>query len=171
VTALYTSVFKRALIGFPSEFRRHYADEMLIVFTDRCAQKRLIDRLRFTVVESVDAFVAGIQMRLSTSPLPHPALAASVVIAMIATTFALHDASTPPQSRIDFSAHDPGGAFTITILNGKPVAATMDRVPLPANRIIQEKDSIRILSSSGEVALAVAFDPARGSIAWNPRTR
>ena len=89
---------------------------------------------------------------------------------MIVTTFALHDAQLEkPAARIDFSAHDAAGLFTVTIVDGKAVAATMDNIPLPPNRIVAGADSVKLLTNDGRTAVALAFDAQRGTISWNSR--
>lgn len=120
--------------------------------------------------EALDAMVAGTRMRVEHVNAAMPALLAG--IAMIASAFALQDASfwrRDPAGRLDFNAEDPAGFFTLTLLNGKPIAATLDNVPLSSSRVVATSDTIRILRADGAVELAIAFDKEKGSIAWAPR--
>lgn len=126
-----------------------------------------------TISEVLGAAVAGTRMRFEHVNAAMPALAAGV--AMVATAFALQDASffgrRDPAGKLDFNAQDPAGAFTLTLLNGKPIAATLDNIPLSLNRLVATPDTIRILKADGAVELAIAFDREKGSIAWVPRAR
>jgi hypothetical protein len=89
--------------------------------------------------------------------------------AMVTTTLIVSDSNHGSSSRIDFSASDPSGPFTITIVDGRAVEATIDRKPLNRDRIVAERDSIRLLRDDGSTAIAVAFDADRSAIAWSPR--
>ncbi len=163
---LRESLFELGLLAFPRSFRKTYGSEMREVAHERFAELGLAAALS----EAIDASLAGTRMRFEHMNAAMPALLAGV--AMMATAFATNDASfwrRDPAGRLDFNAEDPAGAFSLTMLNGKPIAATLDHVPLSLNRLVATPDTIRILKPDGAVELAIAFDKEKGSIAWAPR--
>ncbi|HZJ00035.1 MAG TPA: hypothetical protein VFD22_05200 [Gemmatimonadaceae bacterium] len=163
---LRESLFDLGLLAFPRSFRTEYGSEMREVARERLGELGFLE----TITEVADATIAGTRMRFEHMNAAMPALLAGV--AMIATAFAMNDASfwrRDPAGRLDFNAQDPAGAFTLTVLNGKPIAATLDRVPLSLSRLVATSDTIRILKPDGAVELAIAFDRETGSIAWAPR--
>lgn len=168
MTSRRVGIFRVALKAFPEEFRDRFGEEMALVFEQRCHERGRATRSLFAAAESIDAVFCGIRMRIAGHA-RQPVLAASIVAAMLATTFALQGPNVAPQSRIDFSGHDPLGAFTITVINGKAVAATVDRIAVASDRILQAQDSIAILSPDGNVELAVHFDEKTNSISWSSR--
>jgi hypothetical protein len=162
-------LFHLALRFFPPSFRAKHGEEMMDVFSERLPELSLLESMH----EVVDVAFAGLSLRTEVAHISGPALAATLAIAMMATTFALRDArhiTSDTTPVIEFSAHDPAGLFTLSIANGRPVGATLDRVRLPMSRIVAERDSIKILAVNGDVALAVAFDPRHGQISWTPRS-
>ena len=163
---LRESLFDLGLRAFPRSFRQAYGPEMREVVRERFAELGFFA----AVSEAIDASVAGTRMRFEQMNAAMPAFLAGV--AMIATAFAIQDANFlrgDPAGRLEFNAEDPAGTFTLTLLNGKPIAATLDKVPLSLSRLVTTPDSIRILRDDGAVELAVAFDREKGSIAWAPR--
>jgi len=169
VRAIRESLFDLSLLAFPRSFREIYGAEMREVAHERLTDLSFIEG----VSEALDATIAGTRMRLENVNIHAPALFATVSVAMIATVFALGDPSflgqRDPAGRLDFNARDPAGVFTLTLLNGKPIAATIDNVPLPSERLVATADSIRIMKADGNVEVAIAFDRETGSIAWEPR--
>jgi hypothetical protein len=166
VKSVGNALFRCAILAFPRGFRETYGAEMIAVFHERSLHRTAFS----SVAESLDALAAGTRMRLEHRQLMHSAVVVTFAAAMIATTFALRDAQlAKPASRIEFSAHDAAGVFTVTVIDGRPVAATMDNISLPANRIVAEPDSIRLLAKDGRTAVALAFDAQRGAISWNSR--
>lgn len=164
--SLGNALFRFSLLAFPRGFRERYGAEMIAVFDERALHRTAFS----SVAESLDALAAGTRMRLEHGQLTHSAAVVTFAAAMIATTFALRDAQlAKPASRIEFSAHDAAGVFTVTVIDGRPVAATMDNISLPADRIVAEADSIRLLAKDGRTAVALAFDARRGAISWNSR--
>ena len=167
--AIREIMFDLGLLAFPRSFRADYGSEMREVAHERLAELTLLD----AVSEAVDATIAGTRMRLEHVNFHAPALFATVSVAMMATILALGDASffgrRDPQGRLDFNAEDPAGVFTLTLLGGKPIAASIDNVPLSLNRIVATTDSIRIMKADGAVELAIAFDRESGRITWEPR--
>ena len=163
---LRESLFDLGLLAFPRSFRREYGSEMREVARERLVELGFLE----TISEVADAAFAGTRMRFEHMNAAMPALLAGV--AMMATAFAMNDASfwrRDPAGRLDFNAKDPAGAFTLTVLNGKPIAATLDHVPLSLSRLVATSDTIRILKPDGAVELAIAFNRENGSIAWAPR--
>ena len=169
MTSIYERSFEMALAAFPKSFRESFGDEMLLVFKERVAERSVFRRGVFVGVEVADALIAGARMRLENIVVMQRTAAAYVVVAMLASTLALHNAEPTAVSRIDFRGHDPAGKFTITVINGRAISATLDGNVVPRVRIAQKSDSIRILADNGDVALAVRFDRERREIGWTPR--
>jgi hypothetical protein len=169
MTSIYERSFEMALAAFPRSFRESFRDEMLLVFRERLAERAVFRRIVFVGAEIADALIAGTRMRLENIIVMQRTAAAYVVVAMLASTLALHNAEPTAVSRIDFRGHDPAGRFTITVINGQATAATLDGIVVPRARIAQQSDSIRILADNGGVALAVRFDRDRREIGWSPR--
>jgi hypothetical protein len=61
--------------------------------------------------------------------------------------------------------------FTLTVIDGRPVGATLNKVPVSPDLIVARADSISILRPDGRTELTVAFDEATGRITWEPRAR
>jgi hypothetical protein len=169
MTPVGSTLFRLSLLAFPREFRAAYGEEMITVFTERSSNRTTAS----IVYESFDALAAGTRMRLTHVRFRNSAALVTLAAAMIATTFALRDAldvrDAKPVGRIEFSAHDAAGFFTLTVIDGRPVAATMDNIPLPRNRIVSLADSVKLLTKDGRTAIALAFDPQRASISWSSR--
>lgn len=66
------------------------------------------------------------------------------------------------------SAVDAAGEFTLTLHGGRLVAASVDRIAYPADRLVQTPDSLRVLNAAGRPVVAVSFE-APGTIRWEPR--
>ena len=168
MTSFGNALFRFSLLAFPRDFRERYASEMIDVFARRSLERTDLSR----VMESVDAFTTGLRMRFEHVERRQSAAIVTLAAAMLATTFALQDAEpAKPSGRIDFSAHDGAGFFTLTILDGKPVAATMNNVSLAADRIVADADTVKLLTNDGRTAVALAFDAQRGTISWNSREK
>jgi hypothetical protein len=165
MTAAYTMAFRLSLVAFPAEFRRRFSDEMESVFADRCQEQTPLVRPWFVAGEIFTAAVAGTRLRIAGHS-RHETLKASVMIAMLITTLTIRGISSP--ARIDFSGHDPAGLFTIAVVDGKAIAATLNKIQVAPSSIIQRGDSISILGERGNVALAVQFH-SNGEISWMPR--
>lgn len=162
------SVFRLGLFAFPRAFRSEYAAEMISVFHERVAELSPLG----AVGETIGVFSAGARMRLEHRD-ARQALIVTLAAAMFATSFALRDVdllrSNAGAGRIDFNAEDPAGVFTLTVIDGRPVGATLNRVPVSPDLIVARADSISILRPDGRTELTVAFDAVRGHIAWEPR--
>ena len=166
MTRISGGLFRLAMLAFPRDFRSRYAAEMLAVFQERAADRAAIR----VFSESIGAVAAGARMRLESAHVRNSTAMIGIAAMMIATTFVLRDVPSGLQSnRIDFSAEDPAGPFTLTVVDDKPVAATVDNVPLRASQILTRGDSVILLSGDGTVAVAMAFDAVRDSISWNAR--
>ena|SRR5438105_928997 len=177
MTRLLTKLFVASLRLFPAEFRRTYAGEMEEVFADRIQSLGSLAACVATLTEILDVALSAIRVRLGQAADLRPAtigmLGTIVVAAMITASAGEHGRA--PRLRaasdsIDFNAHDPAGEFTLAIRHGQPVAATIDHVPLPLNRLIHSGDSIRVLGPTGRVVLALAYYHDRASIEWQPRS-
>lgn len=173
---LLSRLFRASLYLFPADFRRVYGAEMEEVFDERLREVPIARACALGVSEIADAGIAAMRAHWSAAPQLRPAMAAGISVAIVVTMLALQSprlSTIPheiaPNDSIDFNAEDPAGQFTLSIREGRPVAATIDRVPLPPQRLIYAGDSIRLLGPSGGVVLAVAYDRGQGRIAWNPR--
>ncbi len=164
----YSTIFRAALGIFPHEFRERFADEMALVFAERCGERPALHRPLFVLSEIVSVIITGARFRIAGHS-RQQAMKAAVVLAMLATTLTMRQASPVPAARIDFNGRDPAGVFTITVVNGKAIAATLDRVPVAVSKIVQKGENISIVGDDGGVALAVAFDASRGEISWKAR--
>jgi hypothetical protein len=164
MSSLHTSLFRMALRAFPE---RDFDDEMQLVFEERYRERGPLARISFAIGDSLDVIVCGLRLRMEERS-NQPAVAALIAVAMLATTLALHDAARSP-TRIDFRGTDPRGAFTITVIDGKAIAATLNGIPVAGDRIVQVSDSISILDAQGEPELAVRFDRNKGHISWSAR--
>jgi bla regulator protein blaR1 len=126
---------------------------------------RVVDRLR----------------RLAAEPAPRPAprrlAAAAAPLAAAALLAAAGYGALPPSAgalaasrplpRMEVHASDPAGAFRLSVARGRVVAAAIGDVPLPPERILQARDSVRFLGPAGEPVLAVHL--TRDGIRWHPR--
>jgi hypothetical protein len=65
-------------------------------------------------------------------------------------------------------ASDPAGPFTIELLGGRLLAATIDGVPVPPDRIMQSGARVRLLDAAGRPELTLDVR-APGTIHWSPR--
>ena len=161
------SIFRLGLFAFPRSFRSEYEAEMLSVFHERVAELSPLA----AVSETIDVFTAGARMRLEGTQ-ARQALVVTLAAAMLVTSFVLRDViqrSNQGTGRIDFNAQDPVGVFTLTVINGRPVGATLDKIPVSPDLIVARADSISILRPDGGTEITVAFDETRGEITWEPR--
>jgi hypothetical protein len=168
-------LFRASLRMLPSRFRHSYGAEMEEVFMQRIAGLPLATALALAISEILDVGRSAARLRFLHA---QPAMIGAIGTLFIAAALSFHSATSviPPitfatADSIDFHATDPAGEFTIAIRHGRPVSATIDRVVLPANRLIHLGDSIRLLSPSGKVVLAIAYYHDRARIEWQPRAR
>jgi hypothetical protein len=178
VTVALRRLFRASLHLFPAEFRRAYAREMEEIFTERISGLPASAACAVALDEVLDASAAGVRARLGRSAHIRPALIGSLGAIVVAAIITVPNDQWRPglaafatRDSIDFNAQDPAGEFTLSIRKGRPVAATIDHVPLPTNRLRHSGDSIRFLGPSGQVVLAVAYYRERGRIEWEARPR
>jgi hypothetical protein len=178
MTALLTRIFRTSLLFFPAYFRTAYADEMEQIFIERVAGLSPLAACATTLAEIVDVFISSVRVRVARATYARPAMIGVLGTIVLASAFTLQTlgrhpvAGLPaPLDSIDFNAHDPAGEFTLAIRHGRPVAATIDHVPLPRDRLLHSGDSIRFLGPSGRVVLAVAYYRDRARIEWQARPR
>ncbi len=170
---LAVNLFRSSLALLPRSFRLEYGQEMADVFSERIRGRSVWSIVVLTIGESFDIALVSARTRTAEYRLLRPTFAAAVVMAVLLGTKG--SASLPsspvvdPSVRIDFYAHDPAGQFTLTILDGHPIAATMNRVPLSLRRVVHQGDSIRIIGPEGNVALALAYYRESGRIEWTAR--
>jgi hypothetical protein len=66
-------------------------------------------------------------------------------------------------------ARDPAGPFAVRIRQGRVVAASVGREPLPPGRILQAGAHVTLVSGARQPILDLTVSP-QGSIFWNART-
>ncbi len=70
---------------------------------------------------------------------------------------------------IRIQAEDPAGRFTVTMVSGTVLAATIDGRVVPPERMQQQNDQLLFLREDGEIDFAVNL--RRDGISWRPRLR
>jgi hypothetical protein len=176
VTKLLRTLFRASLHLFPNAFRDGYANEMKETFADRIASLSPLAACIATVAEIIDVILSAIRIRIATPIYSRSAMIGvlgTVVLAAMVTIDTVRRnpvaSELAPLDSIDFEAQDPAGEFTLTVRHGRPVAATIDRIALPANRLVHLGDSVHFLGPSGRVVLAVAYYRDRARIEWHAR--
>jgi hypothetical protein len=149
---------------------------MVEIFSERISTLPLMAAGRATILEVCDVAISALRARVDHAPRVQPALAGSIAVALAAVMITMDNRAAQPAAElvtqpdsIDFKAQDPAGEFTLTIRRGRPVAASIDREPLPAARLVHRGDSIRFLAPAGGVVLTVAYYRERGRIEWQAR--
>jgi len=177
MTRLLTKLFAASLRLFPGEFRKIYAGEMEEVFADRIQSLGPLAACIAALTEILDVALTAIRVRLGHAAELRPTtigMLGTIVVAAMITASAVERSLAPGMrasvDSIDFNTHDPAGEFTLAIRHGRPVAATIDHVPLPRNRLIHSGDSVRVLGPTGRVVLALAYYHDRARIEWRPRS-
>lgn len=112
--------------------------------------------------EGADALRVGVGGR------PGVAGSALVTAALLGAVLLPRSGPVVPGAEVVVRASDPAGEFTLTLQGGRLVAASVDRVAYPADRLVQTADSLRVLDAAGRAVVAVAFE-APGTIRWEPR--
>ncbi|MFN2604122.1 MAG: hypothetical protein ABR582_15390, partial [Gemmatimonadaceae bacterium] len=175
-TTLLTTLFIASLRLFPAGFRNSYAEEMKEIFVDRIQSLGRLAACAATLAEILDVAVSAFRIRFAHGAYMRPAMIGTTSMIILAAMLSAHDADRSTSrslhiqaDSIDFNAHDPAGEFTIAIRHGRPVAATIDHVPLPRNRLLHSGDSIRVLGPTGHIVLALAYYHDRARIEWEPR--
>jgi hypothetical protein len=169
------SLYRASLRLLPSRFRDAYAAEMEEVFEQRLSGLPSLAVFAFAAFEIVDVGRSAIRLRFAQV---EPAMIGAITTLFIVAALSFRSATggvapltIAPLDSIDFHATDPAGEFTIAIRHGRPVSATIDRIRLPADRMIHHGDSIRLLGAKGQVVIAVAYYHDRARIEWQPRDR
>ena len=171
-------LFAFALRLFPAGFRLSYAPEMERVFADRVKGLSTPALFVATATEVADVLLSAARAHASAIAVSPHAAARGLAVALLVAIAGVgdiarryHARSATAAGRIEFSARDPAGNFSLTILEGRPVSASIDNVPLPRERLVHSGDSIRFLTASGKVALAIAYYRETGRIEWQARPR
>lgn len=73
-----------------------------------------------------------------------------------------------PDYPYTINAVDPAGEFTLTLLQGRALNATIDGRPVPHGELVQTGRRIRVLDGAQPI-LSVRLD-GRGGISWQPRS-
>jgi hypothetical protein len=71
---------------------------------------------------------------------------------------------------ISVRATDPAGSFRVKLRRGRVLGVSIENESIPAQRVIQQGRTVRVLSGAGQELLALQVDP-RGGISWHPRAR
>jgi len=105
-----------------------------------------------------------------------PGLLALAVLALAAGRLAVFDpalrgsyAASAFGPTILIQARDPAGPFALRIRQGRVVAASVGREPLPPARILQSGARVTLVGGAREPILDLTVSP-QGSIFWNART-
>lgn len=72
---------------------------------------------------------------------------------------------------VTIRAVDGAGAFTLAMRSGRAVAATIEGVAVPGERLVQSGDSIRILEADGAAHVTVRVADGGAGISWAARAR
>jgi hypothetical protein len=165
------SLFRATLFLLPQKFRSAYGFEMTEVFASRIgdASRFAAGPLALREIADVAAIAARARASLMWPSLPRATFAAVAGMIIIFTMGRSSDFAPASPSRIDIQAHDPAGQFTLSLVDGRPVAATINRVALPLQLVTGNGDTIRIMGPAGNVALALAYHRESGSIEWKAR--
>jgi hypothetical protein len=70
---------------------------------------------------------------------------------------------------ISIEAQDPAGRFAVKVRQGRVVAATLGRDPVPSTRILQNGGRVILIGGSRQPVVALTVSP-RGFIFWNARS-
>lgn len=145
------------------------------VFAERMRQLSRVRVVLFVADELRDIGMVAVRARADQIALTRRTYASAVLaVTVLAAVPLCHIAFTRGPGfnttpRIDFSANDPAGRFTLTMLDGRPSAVTVNQIRLSPDRVIHRGDSIHVLASSGKVVLALAYYPETSRIEWKPR--
>jgi beta-lactamase regulating signal transducer with metallopeptidase domain len=94
-------------------------------------------------------------------------LLATITNAAVSPSVAASSAVAARRRAVVVSAADGAGEFTLRLAGGRVAEATVGRVPVPAARLVQVRDSVYFLSPSGAPHFAVQVRP--DGITWRPR--
>ncbi|HEX6063559.1 MAG TPA: hypothetical protein VFZ04_05020 [Longimicrobiales bacterium] len=155
----FTKSYRLILHALPRRFRERYGDEMTDIAVDRIAAGGITAWL----AECASVLVAAVRLRLHAPQLQWTAATA------MALTLLLLRGSTGSAGNFEVTATDPAGEFTLVVRDGRAVGGSIDRQPLAPSQLVHAGDSIRVLAQTGSVLFAVAYDPDKSSIAWEPR--
>lgn len=105
----------------------------------------------------------------------HGALAAATGLLVVTTSTMTLAASAESElaawaSRVHafIQANDPAGPFTVELVGGRLVSATIDGAAVPAERIVQRGRRVELVNPAGRPELTLEVR-APGTIHWSPR--
>lgn len=148
---------------WPGELRAGRAEWELVleeVLTSAYAELGPRGLLRRSAREAADALLMAVRLR--------PAAATLMAMLLVLGGESLRARHIVTSDAIVVRAADPAGEFTLTLDRGRLVAASVDRVDYPADRLVQTADSLHVLDAAGRAIVAVAFE-APGTVRWEPR--
>lgn len=152
-------LYRALLLLLPRSFRQKFGNEMTDIATERIQA----EGWRAAAAECGSLVAAAVRLRMQHHPVQAPAL---IVIALL--LLMLRGEATNA-STVDFQATDPAGEFTISVRNGRVFSGTIDGKELLPRQLVHAGDSIRVLSTSGQVLFAVAYDRSNATIEWEAR--
>ena len=172
------AVYDAALELLPRDFRAMYCDEIRAVHRTRLETAGSIEAIGLEIVECADVVLTAMRLRGRPNIGRRQAFVGALSLALLLVIVSGHAPNLQPgfgevagADSIDFHGSDPAGVFSLSIRNGRAVAATLDDVPLPSGRLVSSGDSIRFLAPDGAVVLSVAYYPAVARIEWEARDR
>ena len=155
----YIKPYRLMLHALPRQFRERYADEMTDIALDRIATEGIAGLL----AECGSVLATAVRLRVQAPGLQWTAATA------IALMLLLLRGSPGNAGNFEVTATDPAGEFTLVMRDGRAVGGSIDRQPLAPGQLVHTGDSIRVLAQTGTVLFAVAYDPDKSAIAWEPR--
>jgi beta-lactamase regulating signal transducer with metallopeptidase domain len=73
-----------------------------------------------------------------------------------------------PGKYVRFDATDPAGPFQVNLIDGRVSSVRLAGARIPARRTVSRRDSVSVLTATGQTMLSFQLDPA-GVIRWTPR--
>jgi beta-lactamase regulating signal transducer with metallopeptidase domain len=74
-----------------------------------------------------------------------------------------------PGKYVRFDANDPAGRFQVNLIDGRVSSVKLAGARIPARRTVAHRDSVSVLTASGQTLLSFQLDTA-GVIRWTPRS-
>ena len=108
------------------------------------------------------------QSRLRSWDRSQWARAVGVVWIVVFGVYSFASVEANQSRRLTINAHDAAGTFTLEMESGKVVRATLDELPLSADRLMQEDDLLIIKGGDGDRDLLV-WITGEQSIRWEGR--
>ncbi|CAN5655865.1 hypothetical protein BH23GEM9_BH23GEM9_23000 [soil metagenome] len=186
---ILTGATRLMLWLLPSAFRRRYGAEIAAAVEDCVAaayrragwraallagMRQALDLVRVGAVQRIDQVRYAAASLCSETLRYDVVVRGAVVVATVAAAVLVSHGISPEATpgyydELIVTAVDPAGPFSLTLRNGRIVAGTVAGEPVPAERLRQTGNDIRIMHDDGRVLLALTFEPP-GTVRWEPRT-